>query len=80
MTDNQRQVRFLADPSGSFTKALELDFDSTAIFGNKRSKRYAILVENGRVKSVKVEPDNTGTDVSMADKVLGAPAGVDWNA
>lgn len=52
----------MADPSGEFTKALELDFDSVAIFGNRRSKRYALVVEDGKVKSVHAEPDNTGTN------------------
>ncbi|KAI1357421.1 AhpC/TSA family protein [Xylaria arbuscula] len=64
-------IRFLADPTGAFTKALDLGFDVIPVFGNTRSKRYAIVVEDGKVKSVHVEPDNTGTDVSMADKVLG---------
>ncbi|KAI6368039.1 hypothetical protein MCOR25_004722 [Pyricularia grisea] len=63
--------RFLGDPQGVFTKTLDLDFDGKAIFGNDRSKRYALVIENGRVKSAHVEPDNTGTNVSMADKVLG---------
>ncbi|KAK3942077.1 Redoxin [Diplogelasinospora grovesii] len=78
-------IRFLADPTAAFTKALDLTFDGSALFGGDRSKRYAIIVENGKVKSVHVEPDNTGTNVSMADKVLGpaggsAAQGVDRNA
>ncbi|KAL7619590.1 hypothetical protein AAE478_010131 [Parahypoxylon ruwenzoriense] len=63
-------IRFLADPSGAFTQALNLGFDGSAIFGGMRGKRYALVVEDGKVKSVHVEPDNTGTNVSMADKVL----------
>ncbi|KAH9906037.1 Redoxin-domain-containing protein [Xylariomycetidae sp. FL2044] len=63
-------IRFLADPSGDFTKALDLGFDATAIFGGMRAKRYALVIEDGKVKSIHVEPDNTGTDVSMAEKVL----------
>ncbi|KAI1377860.1 Redoxin-domain-containing protein [Hypoxylon crocopeplum] len=63
-------IRFLADPAGEFTRALDLGFDAPAIFGGMRAKRYALVVEDGKVKSVHVEPDNTGTDVSMADKVL----------
>ncbi|KAK4892298.1 hypothetical protein LTR27_009132 [Elasticomyces elasticus] len=63
-------IRFLADPMGRFTKALELDFDGTAIFGQPRSKRYALVVDDGKVKSVHVEPDNTGVKESTADKVL----------
>ncbi|KAI8964223.1 AhpC/TSA family protein [Daldinia sp. FL1419] len=64
-------IRFLADPAGEFTKALDLGFDAPAIFGGMRGKRYALVVEDGKVKSIHVEPDNTGTNVSMADKVLG---------
>ncbi|QKX63396.1 uncharacterized protein TRUGW13939_10566 [Talaromyces rugulosus] len=63
-------IRFLADPAGAFTKALDLDFDSTTIFGNNRSKRYALVIEDGKVKEAHVEPDNTGLNVSAADKVL----------
>ncbi|KAK6953582.1 hypothetical protein Daesc_005887 [Daldinia eschscholtzii] len=64
-------IRFLADPAGEFTKALDLGFDAPAIFGGMRAKRYALVVKDGKVKSLHVEPDNTGTNVSLADKVLG---------
>ena len=53
-------IRFLADPHGELTSALDLSFDSAAIFGNARSKRYALVVENGKVTQAHVEPDNTG--------------------
>jgi peroxiredoxin len=65
------QIRFFADPTGRFTKMLDMAFDGSAIFGGDRSKRYAIVVEQGRVTSVNVEPDNTGTSVSLAEHVLG---------
>ena len=55
-------MRFLGDPTGQFTEALDLSFDSSAIFGNNRSKRYALLVEDGKVKEAFVEPDNTGVN------------------
>ena len=54
------QIRFLADPDCKFTKALDLDFDATPILGNHRSKRYALVIEDGKVKEAHVEPDNTG--------------------
>ncbi|KAI4862319.1 Redoxin-domain-containing protein [Hypoxylon rubiginosum] len=63
-------IRFLADPSGEFTKALDLGFEAPAIFGDVRAKRYALVIEDGKVKNVYVEPDNTGTTITMADKVL----------
>lgn len=56
------KIRFLGDPTGKFSEALDVTFDSSAIFGNNRSKRYALLVENGKVKEAFVEPDNTGVN------------------
>lgn len=53
-------IRFLADPHGELTSALDLSFDGAAIFGNARSKRYALVVEDGKVTQAHVEPDNTG--------------------
>ncbi|KAJ4303645.1 hypothetical protein N0V90_002546 [Kalmusia sp. IMI 367209] len=71
-------IRFLADPDLSFTKALDLSFDGVAIFGGDRSKRYALVTENGAVKDAHVEADNTGLGcnpnfeiVSAAKNVLG---------
>lgn len=56
------KIRFLADPTAKYTEALGLTFDGSAIFGGPRSKRYALKIENGEVKSKHVEPDNTGVD------------------
>jgi peroxiredoxin len=53
---DHRQIRFLADPDLRFTKAL----DGAAIFGGDRSKRYALVTEDGAVKDAHVEADNTG--------------------
>ncbi|RFU78282.1 ring finger [Trichoderma arundinaceum] len=57
-------IRFVADPTAEFTKALDLGFDdAAAIFGGLRSKRYALKVEDGKVSAAFVEPDSTGTAV-----------------
>ncbi|KAI1260277.1 Redoxin [Xylariaceae sp. FL1019] len=63
-------IRFLADPTGSFTKALDLGFDAIPVFGHTRAKRYALIIKDGKVHSTFIEPDNTGTDVTMAENVL----------
>ncbi|KAI9816579.1 MAG: hypothetical protein M1827_001711 [Pycnora praestabilis] len=55
-------IRFLGDPTCKFTEALDLAFDGAAIFGGNRSKRYALVIEDGKVKSAHVEPDNTGVN------------------
>lgn len=58
--DKSSNIRFLGDPSGAFTKAFDVEFESAKVFGHNRSKRYAVTVENGKVKDVFIEPDNTG--------------------
>ncbi|XP_022065129.1 peroxiredoxin-5, mitochondrial [Acanthochromis polyacanthus] len=67
------KVRMLADPTGAFTKAVDLLLDSEQIvqvLGNKRSKRYSMLVEDGVVKKINVEPDGTGLTCSLASNIL----------
>ncbi|KAM3601355.1 uncharacterized protein V6R79_011273 [Siganus canaliculatus] len=67
------KVRMLADPTGAFTKAVDLLLDNDQIvqvLGNSRSKRYAMLVEDGVVKKINVEPDGTGLTCSLASNVL----------
>jgi peroxiredoxin len=64
------QIRFLGDPTAKFTEALDLAFDGTAIFGGPRSKRYALEIEDGKVKAMHVEPDNTGLDGKNALRMV----------
>ncbi|KAL4659995.1 peroxiredoxin-5, mitochondrial-like [Arapaima gigas] len=67
------KVRMLADPTGEFTKAMDLLLDNDQIIqvlGHKRSKRYAVLVEDGVVKKIHVEPDGTGLTCSLASNIL----------
>lgn len=64
------QVKFLADAKADLTTALDLKFDATKVFGNERSKRYALVVQDGKVVKTFVEPDNAGINVSDATKVL----------
>lgn len=58
----------LADPKGDFTNAVDLGVD-LQILGGKRSKRYSMIVDNGTVKELNVEPDNTGLSCSLADRI-----------
>ncbi|XP_067009738.1 peroxiredoxin-5, mitochondrial [Anabrus simplex] len=62
------KVRMLADPNAAFTKAVDLQTDLPPL-GGLRSKRYSMLVENGVVKELNVEPDGTGLSCSLADKI-----------
>jgi peroxiredoxin 5 len=58
--DKSSGIRFLADPSGDFARAWDTEFDAAKIMGNKRSKRYAVATEDGKVVKAEVEPDNVG--------------------
>ncbi|KAI4495691.1 hypothetical protein M0802_008526 [Mischocyttarus mexicanus] len=62
------KVRMLADPNGEFADALDLAVD-LPVLGGKRSKRYSMVVEDGVVKELNVEPDNTGLSCSLAEHV-----------
>ena len=64
------KVRMLADPGAEFTKAIDMTLDLSAALGNVRSKRYSLVIENGVVKKINVEPDNTGLTCSLAPEIL----------
>ncbi|EME42377.1 hypothetical protein DOTSEDRAFT_175410 [Dothistroma septosporum NZE10] len=69
---NKSGIHFLADADGNFSKQLGLQFEYPPVFGQaKRSVRSAIVVEDGKVKSVHIEPDNTGVKESSAEAILG---------
>lgn len=58
----------LADPNATFTKAVDLSVDLPPL-GGLRSKRYSMVIDNGVVTSLNVEPDNTGLSCSLADRL-----------
>jgi peroxiredoxin len=63
------RILMLADGSAAFTKALGLELDLTARGLGIRSQRYAMVVDDGRVTSLNVEPPG-GFEVSRAETVL----------
>ncbi len=64
------KVRMLADGNGALTKALGLTVDASGYGMGTRSQRYAMIVEDGKVKELLVEP-GPGLNVSSAESVLG---------
>ncbi|MBN3282788.1 PRDX5 protein, partial [Polyodon spathula] len=67
------KVRMLADPTGAFTQAVDLLLDNDhllEVLGNKRSQRYAMLVQDGVVKKLNVEPDGHGLTCSLSSSML----------
>ncbi len=64
------KVRMLADPAAAFTKAVGLDVDATGALGGVRSKRYAMVIENGVVTHLDVEPDGFGLSCSLSNALM----------
>lgn len=63
-------VTMLADGSAAFTKALGLELDLVGRGMGIRSQRFAMVVDNGQVTFLAVEPPG-GFGVSSAESVLG---------
>lgn len=63
------KVRMMADGSADFTRALGLTLDLKAAGLGERSQRYSMLVQDGVVKTLNVEPGNK-FEVSGADTLL----------
>ncbi len=66
------KVLFLSDGNGEFTKKIGLDFDGSGIGLGLRSKRYAMLVEDGVVKALNLEDSPGVAEESTAEKLLAA--------
>lgn len=66
------KIMLLSDGNAEFTKAIGLDFDGSGFKLGTRSKRYAMIVEDGVVKHLGVEEAPPMMEVSGADKILAA--------
>ncbi len=64
------RLECLSDGNGEFTKALGLELDGSGIGLGTRSQRFAMIVNDGVVEEVFVEPDPTRMTVSSAENVL----------
>ncbi|MEO0327235.1 MAG: peroxiredoxin [Pseudomonadota bacterium] len=70
VTGGAAGIKFLADPDAAFAKAIGMDLDLTAHGLGVRSKRYAMVLDNGTVTTFNLE-DNPGQAVdSSAAKLL----------
>jgi len=65
------KIDFLADGAATFAKAAGLELDLSERGLGVRSKRYSMLVKDGVVKELNVEPDPGKADLSGADHILG---------
>src|SRR6201996_8461603 len=64
------KIEFLADGSGNWAKALGLTADLTERGLGVRSQRYAMVVDDGVVKTLNVEDAPGKAEVSGADNLL----------
>jgi peroxiredoxin len=62
-------VLMLADGNGDFTAAVGLEMDGSGFGLGSRSQRYAMVLEDGVVTALAVEPGG-GLTVSAADAIL----------
>lgn len=65
-------LTMLSDAASEFTKAIGMDFDAPPVGLFARSKRYAMLVEDGKVTALNLE-ENPGTcEISAGESLLEA--------
>jgi len=64
------KVQMIADGNAEYTKALGLEMDASGFGMGTRGQRFALIVDNGVVKSVNVE-EKGEFKVSSAEHVLG---------
>lgn len=53
--DGSADITMLSDGNGAFTEAVGLDFDGSKFGMGKRSQRYSMVVNDGKVEQLNVE-------------------------
>ena len=64
------KIRMIGDGSGTLTRELGLELDLSAKGLGVRCKRFSMLVEDGVVKQLNVEPSGGGLEISDAATLL----------
>ncbi len=64
------KIEFLSDGNGEFAKAVDLTLDGSGLGLGTRSKRYAMLVEDGVVKKLNIEEVAGKAEASGAENLL----------
>lgn len=63
-------IAMLGDPESSFTKAVGMDFTAPPAGFIGRSKRYAMLVDDGKVTALHVESSPGECEISAGESLL----------
>lgn len=69
-TGGEGKILYLSDGSGEFAKALGLDIDLSGAGMGLRSKRYSMVVDDGKVTALNVEESPGKAEESGAAKLL----------
>lgn len=64
------KITFLSDGNGEFTRAIGLELDGSAVGLGMRSKRYALLADDGVVSVLNIEDVPSTADTSSAEALL----------
>ena len=67
---NAEEILMLADGNGNFTHALGLELDASGFGMGARSQRFAMIVDDGTVTALNLEPEpgikNTSAEAILA--------------
>jgi peroxiredoxin len=66
------KIEFLSDGNADFAKALDLTMDGSGFGLGTRSRRYAMLVDNGIVKQLNIEDVPSKAEIAGAENLLKA--------
>jgi peroxiredoxin len=66
---NAEALIMLADGNGTYTREIGLTMDASSFQMGERSQRYAMIVDDGVISYLAVEPAG-GVDVSAAEKII----------
>jgi peroxiredoxin len=64
------KVTMMPDGNAELTKALGLDFDGSGYGLATRSKRFSMIVEDGKIQTLEVEAAPSEVELSSADSCL----------
>ncbi len=63
-------LSMMSDPASEFTKAIGMDFNAPPVGLFGRSKRYAMLVEDGKVTALNLEENPGACEISAGEGLL----------
>jgi glutathione-dependent peroxiredoxin len=67
LSEKAQGIHFVADPFGQFTEAMGMAVDHRDALLGTRSWRYSMLVEDGNIKKMFIEPDKPGDPFEVSD-------------